>query len=406
MDPAIWSKLPQEILEMHVLALLDYETLPVMRCVCKRWTGLFSSCHQFTPRCGSCHRHRSQKKPFLMTTDGEEGICRAFNMCNPVTGEWRRFSLSFLAPVFESRSFVASGGGLLCLRGIVAQKDDTISSTGGSEPVSDVKFLLCNPLTKSWRLLPDPPCGTDWDYSVKVLAFDETSNSFKIVLANVVVDVSECFNSKTEISIECDERREKQLLAQIYDSDTDAWTTVSDTIYDESICQGVAVGGSIHFKAYSTFHTWNQPRPRLVMEGVSMDLQTKSFAKFPLPAAFDITMLFEGFPSESVDEMTVMDFQGCLSIADPVNARVLKMNEKGAWTRAMKLPFKQNKDWRKMCLGNGDFLFFPCKENFGLICYNASKKSWIRVDGANIRESKKGWVWQNFSLFHPSLHQV
>ncbi len=137
-----------------------------------------------------------------------------------------------------------------------------------------------------------------------------------------------------------------------------------------------------------------------------MDLQTKSFAKFPLPAAFDITMLFEGFPSESVDEMTVMDFQGCLSIADPVNARVLKMNEKGAWTRAMKLPFKQNKDWRKMCLGNGDFLFFPCKENFGLICYNASKKSWIRVDGANIRESKKGWVWQNFSLFHPSLHQV
>jgi hypothetical protein len=48
------------------------------------------------------------------------------------------------------------------------------------------RLLVCNPITKSWGILPHLEEALSLDNAkAKVLAFDETSKSFKLFLADV-----------------------------------------------------------------------------------------------------------------------------------------------------------------------------------------------------------------------------
>jgi hypothetical protein len=126
---------------------------------------------------------------------------------------------------------VLSGGGLLYLRGWVVGIKRLLATGLAS-------FLVCNPITRSWRIIPEPPLGIRLGiiYNVKVLAFDKACKGFKIFLAHCggVIFQNPLGNGRV-------------VVAGIYDSVGNSWTTVSGNTFYDQIAGGFYCNGCICF---------------------------------------------------------------------------------------------------------------------------------------------------------------
>ncbi|KAJ6709710.1 F-BOX/KELCH-REPEAT PROTEIN [Salix koriyanagi] len=170
MDPAIWSRLPEELLE-HVLSFLPVKTFLNLRSTCKHFKSLL-----FSPSFMS--KHTTSGSPFssfLLLSHPQ--FYQQFPLYDSISGSWRHLalSLSVLLPVAGSNgsptcTLLSSSNGLFCFY-----------------LPSSYSLLVCNFLAKSSRIVEFPSYPFSFDsltfvsrpfgYKIFVLCSKFSSNS-------------------------------------------------------------------------------------------------------------------------------------------------------------------------------------------------------------------------------------
>ncbi|ERN05768.1 hypothetical protein AMTR_s00006p00252970 [Amborella trichopoda] len=178
MDDNIWGSLPDDIL-IEILARLPPFTLFKLRSVCKAWNLIprnpsFLKFHARAPSHGPC----------LLTfwKNLQMPQCSVFSM--PLKA-WYRLPFSFLPDwIFW---LVGSSGGLVCFSGL-----DGL----------DFKTIVCNPLTQTWRILPNMRYNQQRQL---IMVVDRVDGSFKVIAA------SDIYNDKA-------------LPTEVFDSKLNSWS--------------------------------------------------------------------------------------------------------------------------------------------------------------------------------------
>jgi len=139
MDPKIWSRLPEDVLE-HLLSFLPLKTFLKLRSTCKHFKTLL-----FSPPFISKHSPSSSSSPnsspfssfFLLS---HPQFPRQYPLFDTVHNNWRNLSLC-ISPVLPSSSSVllSSSNGLLCC----------------TRPSSSY-FIITNALARSFRVVKYP----------------------------------------------------------------------------------------------------------------------------------------------------------------------------------------------------------------------------------------------------------
>ncbi|CAL1395856.1 unnamed protein product [Linum trigynum] len=143
MDPAIWSRLPEEILD-HILSLLPLKTFMNLRSTCKRFDSLI-----FSPSFISKHSSAAgaaASPPSLLLLSHPHFPSRV-GVYDAATASWRSIHLSLSSASTSPRAaatLLSSSNGLFCLR-------------------NSSSLLISNFLTKSSRPINFPTFPFDFD---------------------------------------------------------------------------------------------------------------------------------------------------------------------------------------------------------------------------------------------------
>lgn len=175
LDPNVWRELPAEILE-RVLRWLPFSTLCKFRVVSKYWNTLPTV---------------RAEEPYLLdipcnTRTDPVACLRYCCLYSPTANTWDFIDLSFLPQRMTQLSACpcywtpqierfCSDGGLLCVWGKLLERDLRFYF---SDIIPHYTLLVCNPLTKRCRLLPQ----FDFSYqsSIDFVMKRECSGGYKI----------------------------------------------------------------------------------------------------------------------------------------------------------------------------------------------------------------------------------
>ncbi|XP_051148003.1 F-box/kelch-repeat protein At3g61590 isoform X2 [Andrographis paniculata] len=204
--------LPDDLLE-RILSYLPIASIFRAGSVCKRWNEIVSS-KRFLWNSSNV---MSQKPWYFMFTSSDEPVGFAYD---PVLRKWYGIDL----PCVETSDwFVSSSCGLVCV-----MDNDSRS-----------KLFVCNPITKCWAALPQPPGLQISDYSALAVSVDRETHEYNVVIVKSKQVPGNFF--------------QWDLTIHVYDSSTKAWTTPLTEILtgwrggDES----VICGDSLYFLIYS-----------------------------------------------------------------------------------------------------------------------------------------------------------
>lgn len=152
MDPNLWGTLSEPLIELILMRLPLPELLP-MRAVCKKWNALLQS-----PQFLTSQRTVTVQCPAYVLTVSEPAVSafsffqqgggpelyylRSSSLYCPVSKNWFNMSLECLP--FRDFYITSVAGGLLCFVGYRP------SASSNREVVIGV----CNPATRTWRVLP------------------------------------------------------------------------------------------------------------------------------------------------------------------------------------------------------------------------------------------------------------
>ncbi|KAK7338000.1 hypothetical protein VNO77_18595 [Canavalia gladiata] len=205
--------LPDDLLE-RILAYLPIASIFRAGCVCKRWHEIVNS-ERFL---WSLSHVLPQKPWYFMFTSSDEPVGYAFD---PVLRKWYGIELPCID---TSNWFIASSCGMVCF-----MDNDSRS-----------ELCICNPITKTYRKIEEPPGLKFSDYSALAISVNRVSHSYTVAIVKSK-QVPENF-FQWDISI------------HIYNSEKATWVTPSTEVLmgwrggDESvICNGV-----LYFLVYST----------------------------------------------------------------------------------------------------------------------------------------------------------
>nr|XP_010929071.1 F-box/kelch-repeat protein At5g15710 [Elaeis guineensis] len=189
MEDSIWSLLPEDLL-IEVLARVPPFLVFRLRSVCRRWNSIlqdssFLKSHSKVPSHGPC----------LITfwKNSQTHQCSVFSL--PLK-TWYKIPFGFLPD--WAFWLVGSSGGLVCFCGY-----DGLC----------FKTLVCNPLTQTWRALPNMHYNQQRQL---ILVVDRVDRSFKVIAA------SDIYGDKT-------------LPTEVYDSNLDHWS-VHQTMPAVNLC--------------------------------------------------------------------------------------------------------------------------------------------------------------------------
>ncbi|XP_068659831.1 F-box/kelch-repeat protein At3g61590-like [Aristolochia californica] len=197
--------LPDDLLE-RILAYLPVASIFRVGSVCKRWNELVNA-RKFL---WNFSNDLSQKPWYFMFTSSDDPGGYAYD---PILRKWYSFEL----PCIKAPNWIiASSCGLVCFM------DNSSRS----------QLYVCNPITKEWKRLEDPPGLKFSDYSALAISVDRASRGYTIAVAK----------SKQVPN----DFRQWDLSIHIYDSESKSWvTSITEVLTgwrggDESIiCDGV-----------------------------------------------------------------------------------------------------------------------------------------------------------------------
>lgn len=205
--------LPDDLLE-RILACLPVMCIFRAGSVCKRWHEIVSS-RRFL---WNLSQVLSQKPWYFMFTSSDEPGGYAFD---PILKKWYNIDL----PCIEKSNWCKASS---C--GLVSFMDNDSRS----------ELYVCNPITRRWRKLAEPPGSKFSDYSALAMSTSRVSNGYQISIVKSKQVPGNFY--QWDLSI------------YLYDSETRIWATSSTEVFtgwragDESvICDGI-----LYFLIYST----------------------------------------------------------------------------------------------------------------------------------------------------------
>ncbi|KAK9103792.1 hypothetical protein Sjap_021046 [Stephania japonica] len=235
------SILPDDMLE-RILSYLPIASIFRASSVCKRWREIVKS-RRFLWNFSSV---LSQKPWYFMFTSCDEAIGYAYD---PLLRKWYSIDLPCLE---TSNWFIASSFGLVCF----------MDNDSGS------RIFVCNPITKEYRRLDEPPGVKSSDYSALAVSVDRKSHNYTVAIVKSKQVPGNFF--QWDLSI------------QIYDSQTTMWMTSVTSV----ICDGI-----LYFLIYSTGGGMVVPENRhgLIMYNLSSAYSHGSLMRTFIPVPCSLT---------------------------------------------------------------------------------------------------------------------
>ncbi|KAF2324261.1 hypothetical protein GH714_011374 [Hevea brasiliensis] len=298
MDPGIWSRLPEELLDL-VLSLLPLKTFLNLRSTCKHFRSLI-----FSPIFMS--KHSSSGSPFssfLLLSHPQ--FFHRYSLYDSVIGTWRNLtlSLSFLLPSSsaagssQSCSLLSSSNGLLCF----------------SLPTS-CSFLVCNFLAKSSKVIEFP----SFPFAFESLTFVSTPFGYKIfVLCSKFSSIS----------------------AFIYDSRFNSWQkfdNLEPILSDNCHQEGVFFNGSLYFTT---------PEPFSI---VCLDMESGKWKRFSNELPEELT--FVRLVSDGKGNLYLIGGIGRNGISKMM--KLWELGDGGNWMEAESLPEMMCRKFVSVCYHN------------------------------------------------------
>ncbi|KAH7567526.1 hypothetical protein ACOSP7_010525 [Xanthoceras sorbifolium] len=327
MDPAIWSRLPGELLE-HVLSFLPLKTFLNLRSTCKHFKSL-----AFSPSFVSKHTSSSSNfSSFLLLSHPQ--CYHQFPLYDFSVGAWRNLFLppSVVLPTSsgDPSTLLSSSNGLFCF----------------SVPSSS-SLLVCNLLSKSSRIVSFPA----YPFDFKSLTLVSTSSDYKIFV------LYSKFSSN---------------YALVYDSRNQAWrkfNSFDSVLRDSNHRESVFYNGSLYFTTPEPFSV-----VRFDLDGGGWE-RTDSI----LPSE----LVFVRLVSDGKRKLYLIGGFGRNGISRSL--KLWEMSGENRWVEVESLPELMCRKFMAVCYHNYEHVY--CFWHEGMICvccytwpevlyYKVSRRTW------------------------------
>ncbi|KAG6749012.1 hypothetical protein NC652_032229 [Populus alba x Populus x berolinensis] len=331
MDPAVWSRLPEELLE-HVLSFLPLKTFLNLRSTSKHFKSLL-----FSPSFMS--KHTASGSPFssfLLLSHPQ--FFQQFPLYDSIVGSWRNLalSLSLLLPgtgsnVSPSCTLLSSSNGLICF----------------SLP-SSCSLLVCNFVAKSSRIVEFP----SHPFAFESFVFVSMSFGYKIFVL-----CSKSFSSNSVF---------------VYDSKVHSWQKFDGfepILGDNYRQEGVFFNGSLYFTTSEPFSI------------VCFDLESGRWGRLDNELPGDLT--FVRLVSDGEKKLYLIGGVGRNGISRSM--KLWELDGERNWIEVESLPEMMCKKFLSVSYHNYDRVY--CFLHEGMICiccytwpeilyYKVSRRTW------------------------------
>ncbi|PIA49218.1 hypothetical protein AQUCO_01300215v1 [Aquilegia coerulea] len=351
--------LPDELLE-RILAYLPIVTVFRMGSVCKRWKEIVDE-KKFS---WGLSDSLSQKPWYFMFTSSDEPIGYAYD---PVYRKWYGIDL----PCIETSNwFVSSSYGLVCF-----MDNDSRS-----------RLYVCNPITKQFKSLEEPPNMKFSDYSALAITVDKKTLNYTVAIVKSKQVPGNFF--QWDLSI------------QIYDSETTLWMTYFTSV----ICDGI-----LYFLIYATGGGMAslENRHRLIMYNLSNRFSLDSLMRTSIPVPCSLTC---GRLMNLKDKLVMVGGIGKQDRSDIIKGiGIWTLNGK-EWLEITRMPHKFFQGFGEFddvfaSSGTSDIIYIQSYGAPALLMFDMNRKHW--------RWSQKCPVTKRFPLqlftgfcFEPRLEVV
>ncbi|KAI5081495.1 hypothetical protein GOP47_0004678 [Adiantum capillus-veneris] len=331
LSSSTWDKLPDD-LHARVIALLPIPSIIRNRAVCQDWNRMIVS--QSFKR---LHEHcvSNKEKPWLF-------MCSSFNCrencCayDPNLNVWHTIPLTF-APVYMRLPLIAVGG-LLFIKG-AAPSDTSNQGTGSSS-----RLAVCNPITRTWRVLP-PMIRGRLNSLVGVFGHSDAAN-FTVVIAGGTYESGGNYECTTEV----------------YDSISDSWCITGTVPREYTVKITVWTSKTIYCKGI--LYCLTSARPYNIM---AYDMKKGVWEEVRIPQP---QVLFCSFLVQRREQLLLVGGARCEEAGPRVHIWELRDNgnrssSKRSWVEIERIPphhfqrFCEGKSvFDLKCAGSGDMLYF------------------------------------------------
>ncbi|XP_057490507.1 F-box/kelch-repeat protein At5g43190-like [Actinidia eriantha] len=332
MDPGIWSRLPEHLLE-HVLSLLPLKTLLRLRPTCKHFKSLI-----FSPNFVAKHASSSSKSPFSsFLLFSHPQLRHLYHLYDTILNAWRRVPLSPSPPLSCDAAgavLLSISHGLLCF----------------SLPHSS-SFLVCNLLQKSSRVVNFPKKN----FRFELFTLVPSPNGYKLFM------LCSCSGLSNN--------------AFVYDSTHNLWhqfDRVDSFLGDNFLQEGVFYNGCLYFTS---------PEPFSIL---CFDFETWKWWRPAIRLPHELT--FSRLASDGSDKFYLIGGTGRDGIS-----RGMKLWELGGdgenWLEIDSVPEMMRRKFMCVCYHNYEHVY--CFWHQGLICvccYNWPEVLYYRV-------ARRSWHW-------------
>lgn len=202
LDPAMWSRLPEELLEL-VLARLPVPEVHRLRCLSKKWRRNLVEKSRFMDMCA---KRKSMNVFALISQDVDRYGMFWVKMYDMDTNKWNVFKL-FVGNSQEQpyQTMSSTDGGLVCF----------ISAWVASQEYY-FQLVVCNPLTQAVRKFIVEGLRTHLVEMLQIVTNRDTGH-YKIIVVAALPDysghVARLFDSRTENWISLDRPAQGQALS-------------------------------------------------------------------------------------------------------------------------------------------------------------------------------------------------
>ncbi|KAG5230797.1 F-box/kelch-repeat protein [Salix suchowensis] len=359
MDPAIWSRLPEELLEI-VLSFLPLKTFLNLRSTCKHFKSLMFS-RSFMSR------HTASGSPFssfLLLSHPQ--FYQEFPLYDSIVGSWRNLtlSLSLLLPgtgsnVSPSCTLLSSSNGLICF----------------SLP-SSCSLLVCNFVAKSSRIVEFPT----HPFTFESFVFVPVSSGYKIFV------LCSKFSSNSVF---------------VYDSKVHSWQKFDrfePILGDNYRQEGVFFNGSLYFTTSEPFSI------------VCFALESGRWERLDSELPGDL--IFVRLVSDGKKKLYLIGGVGRNGISRSM--KLWELDDKRDWIEVESLPEMMCKKFLSVCYHNYERVY--CFLHEGMICiccytwpeilyYKISRRTWHWLPKCPSLPEKWSCGFRWFS-FVPELHAL
>ena len=352
MNPNIWKKLPEHILEVSILPYLPAQTLLLFRSICRKWKNLIDSPSFLDNHHNQQSLRRFGKQPWLlMFKQQDRSCCRVYDV---LLNKWGTLSLSFLRTNQYVLEVVSVSHGLICFRYAIS----------GS-------LMICNPITKMWKVLYYKHPRK----SPISMVYEPFSKSFKILITG---SESDSFSTDTVL----------------YDSITDRWKKAANLPFKTELkSEAPYCDGTFYFTTSEPIHI------------LAYNISTDIWLDIPAPTCPGQRLTYASVAANGRFVFLIAGL-GVHGIVKSLS--IWKLHKRSMeWIEVLRMPDIMCKKFLSMCyhtykhiccISHDDYICLFCSTSPEVLLYKISRGTWHWLPECPFLSAKKsgGFSWYSF----------